>query len=188
VQLNSRIDEPTLKPAGLPVFTPNEKMRKDEKMNQQRHLQHAITAILVLLFLAGCGAGATATPLPTATATPTPAPTPTPTISPLEARAGEWRGATEFGSFTFVVAPGGTEITSIELAYYIGITSGTSSITPEDGGIPIAEDGSFGVSLPDGQLTFRGKFSQDGTSATGLWEMAIPLHGTSSEEWTIERR
>ena len=54
--------------------------------------------------------------------------------------------------------------------------------------MPIDEDGSFDLSVPVTQLIFRGQFSQDGTKATGLWEMVDhPFVGTVSEEWGVER-
>lgn len=138
---------------------------------------------------------ATSTPEPPA-ATPTPEPPeaipptakPTPTLSPLEARVGEWSGATEFGSFSFVVSPNGKRVTVLDLSYRIGDLSTSSSFTPEGEGMPIDEDGSFNFSVSEPYLNFRGQFSQDGTSATGIWEMDIPFTDTTvSEEWAIER-
>jgi hypothetical protein len=162
-------------------------------MVHKRLSPQVISSTLGLLLLVACSASQpipTATPIPpapTATSTPAPTATPTPTTSPLEARVGEWSGTTEFGSFTFVVSPDGKKITSLELSYQGGIASGSGSLTPEGEGMPIDEDGSFDLSVPDAQLIFRGQFSQGGTNATGLWEMDIPLTGTLSEEWKIER-
>jgi hypothetical protein len=85
------------------------------------------------------------------------------------------------------VSPNGKGITSLELSYGVGIVTGSVSMTPEGEGMAIDEDGSFDLSVPDAQLIFRGQFSQDGTSATGLWEMNPPFMDTLSEEWGIER-
>jgi hypothetical protein len=104
----------------------------------------------------------------------------------MEARAGEWSGTTEFGSFTFTVSPDGSAITDFSLNYSAGIASG--SVSPQSPvEIPIEEDGSFDLSIPDAGVQFRGQFSEDGTRVSGYWEMDIPLAGTFSEEWELER-
>jgi DNA gyrase/topoisomerase IV subunit B len=86
------------------------------------------------------------------------------------------------------VSPNGRRITSLELSIVVGSSSSSISLIPEGEGMPIDEDGSFDLSVPVTQLIFRGQFSQDGTKATGLWEMVDhPFVGTVSEEWGVER-
>nr|MBN1230063.1 hypothetical protein [Anaerolineae bacterium] len=136
--------------------------------------------ILLVAFLAvGCDAvGGLVGP------TATPEPTPTPTMTPEETRAGLWMGATEFGAFTFVVSDDGMTVTDWSASYYAGITSG--SIDPQgELAIPIDEDNAFSIDFGSG--IFECQFSDDGHSATGLYEISIALAGEYSEEWTIER-
>ena len=38
-----------------------------------------------------------------------------------------------------------------------------------------------------GDTVFEVQFSDDGSSATGYLEMEVPLTGTFSEEWEVER-
>ena len=111
----------------------------------------------------------------------------TPVTSPLEARVGEWSGAMEFGSFTFVVSANGLEITDFTLEYEVAIISG--SIAPEgEIAITIKEDGSFIlIDVEEQQLLFHGQFSDDGQRVTGVWEMNIPMVGFVSGEWEVER-
>jgi hypothetical protein len=144
---------------------------------------------------------ATSTPTvtPTPTSTPTPTVTPTPTIPPgVKARAGEWRGTIESesvdGAFMFVVSPSGKEITGLELRCRIA-GYGTVSFefgedaaerASEGGGVPISDDGSFRIRAT--LVLFRGRFSEDGTSASGLFEMALaPADTTVSAAWEIRR-
>ena len=154
-------------------------------MNNTRLLPQVISSTLGLLLFVACS-----TPQPTPTPTPAPTVTPTPTSSPLEVRVGEWSGTTEFGSFTFIVSPNGRKITSLELSYQDGSVFGSASLTPVGEGGQIDEEGSFKLAYvePDALVTFRAQFSQDGTSATGLWETDIYQTDTViSEEWEIER-
>lgn len=143
-------------------------------MKRQKRVTLGIGLVLIVLLTIACGA-----------LQPSPTPVPTPTRGP-EARAGEWRGATEFGTFSFEVSPDGQKITSFALSYSAGIESG--SFEP-DGEIamPIADDGSFDLSIEEIGWVFRGRFSEGGQRASGLWEMETSTMGTLSEEWEIER-
>jgi hypothetical protein len=148
-------------------------------VNRQKSLQ-IIGSILVALLSLACSVLQ-----PQLTLTPVP-PTATPTISPLEARAGEWFGRTEFGSFSFEVSADGREITRFALNYQAGIASG--SFAPQgEIAIPIGEAGAFDLSVEELELVFQGQFSEDGHRVSGLWEMNIPMAGPVSEEWDIER-
>ena len=113
-------------------------------------------------------------------------PTATPTPPGPEARAGTWIGSTEFGTFTFDVAPDGQSVTGLSLAYNVGGLSG--SIEPQgEFLIPIDQDGSFAMILEQLGLAFVGQISEDGQRATGTWEMDIALAGEVAEDWMVER-
>lgn len=113
----------------------------------------------------------------------TPEATATATLSPLEARSGVWRGTTDFGSFTFEVSPDGKTIVDLTLHYKSGekvILEG--DITLSGSSIPISEKNSFELNAPD--FVFTAKFSKDGTSASGRWEMSSPIE--ASDNWKIK--
>ena len=120
---------------------------------------------LIALLLSGCGPSA-----------------------PPETRAGEWKATTDFGEFTFTVDPGGTTITSIEYSFQscssaiiAGSVTFSGTLNLEDG-LPI-ENGKF--TLEVGGVTsmeFQGKFSRDGTRASGSWTA-----GACSGKWTSTR-
>ena len=103
--------------------------------------------------------------------------------NPTQARAGTWRGETEFGSFSFTVCEGGRKITAYTLEY---TRNGTTQALALGGGdeVLIDKEGAFDLSTPEAGVTFRGKFSKDGSSASGVWEVA---GGTVSEAWDAER-
>jgi len=103
-----------------------------------------------------------------------------------EARSGHWNGKTEFGTFSFTVGPDGQQITGFTLNYNMGIVSG--SFRPKGQiAMPIAEDGSFDLSVEGLGLVFRGQFTENSRQANGLWEMDIPMAGRVSDEWQINR-
>lgn len=111
-------------------------------------------------------------------------PTATPTPPGPEARAGTWIGSTEFGTFTFDVAPDGQSVTGLSLTYNVGIVSG--SIEPEgEFSIAIDQDGSF--ALIAAEWAFVGQISEDGQRATGTWEMGIFGVGEVADDWMVER-
>lgn len=84
------------------------------------------------------------------------------------------------------MSPDGQKITSIALSCSAGIESG--SFEPEgEMAIPIAEDGSFDLTIEEIGLIFQGRFSEGGRRVNGLWEMETSTMGTLSEEWEIER-
>jgi len=85
------------------------------------------------------------------------------------------------------VSPDGKRITGFELSYRSGITTRTITLTLGGEGLPIGEDGSFDVSLPDAQFAFHAQFSEDGTKATGSWEADDATTGKVSAEWEIGR-
>ena len=147
--------------------------------------------------------GPTATPTHAQMHTPTPTPTsgPVPTEKPampttptastptFKALPGMWRGTTWFGSFSFVVSSSGGEILRLNLVSQVSQGGGVYTVRHNQTwmrGVPIDADGYFDLSDPESdlQLVFRGQFSPDGTSATGLWEMHS---GSLSAEWSIQR-
>jgi hypothetical protein len=134
-------------------------------MNSRKSSRMLVGLALIALLLSGCGPSA-----------------------PPETRAGEWKATTDFGEFTFTVDPSGTTITSIEYSFQScsdAIISGsvTFSGTIDLGeGLPI-ENGKF--TLEVGGVTsmeFDGKFSRDGTRASGSWTA-----GACSGKWTSTR-
>jgi hypothetical protein len=54
------------------------------------------------------------------------------------------------------------------------------------GEVLIDDDNAFDLSTPEAGITFRGQFSEDGKSATGVWEVTAGGE-TVSEAWSIER-
>jgi hypothetical protein len=134
-------------------------------MNNRTSSRLLVGLALIALLLSGCGPSA-----------------------PPETRAGEWKATTDFGEFTFTVDPSGTTITSIEYSFQScsdAIISGsvTFSGTIDLGeGLPI-ENGKF--TLEVGGVTsmeFDGKFSRDGTRASGSWTA-----GACSGKWASTR-
>ena len=108
------------------------------------------------------------------------------TENPLEARAGRWQGETAFGSFSFTVCGGGRRIEGYRLEYAIG---GITQVLASGGGdeVLLDKEGAFELSAPDSGVTFRGQFSADGKSASGVWEISTPGGDTLSEDWTVVR-
>jgi hypothetical protein len=106
--------------------------------------------------------------------------------NPREARSGKWQGETAFGSFAFTVCEGGRRISGYTLEYSLG---GTTQALALGGGdeILIDNEGAFDLSAPEAGVTFRGQFSADGKSSSGIWEIIAPGGDTVSEEWAIER-
>jgi hypothetical protein len=106
--------------------------------------------------------------------------------NPREARSGKWQGETAFGSFVFTVCEGGRRISGYTLEYSLG---GTTQALALGGGdeILIDKEGAFELSAPEAGVTFRGQFSADGQSSSGVWEITAPGGDTVSEEWAIER-
>ncbi len=106
--------------------------------------------------------------------------------SPKEARSGKWQGETAFGSFSFTVCAGGRRIESYRLEYTIGGV--TQALAPSGGDeVLVDKEGAFELSAPEAGLVFQGRFSADGKSASGLWEITTPEGDTLSEEWTVVR-
>lgn len=105
--------------------------------------------------------------------------------NPTQARAGTWRGETAFGSFSFTVCEGGRKITAYTLEY---TTDGTTQALALGGGdeVLIDKEGTFDLSTPEAGVVFRGQFSKDGKSASGVWEVAAP-GGAVSEAWDAKR-
>jgi len=107
----------------------------------------------------------------------------TATLSPLEVRAGIWMGITKFGSFNFKVSPDGNKIIDFRLHYEAGGGAIKGDITLTSLPMPINDDGTFKVEIP-GEFVFTAKFSKDGKSASGRWEMFNPIE--ASENWKIK--
>ena len=106
--------------------------------------------------------------------------------NPIEARSGRWRGETAFGSFSFTVCEGGRRIEGYRLEYTIGgVTQALASGGGDD--VSVDNEGAFELSAPDAGVTFRGQFSADGKSASGVWEIRMPGGDTLSEDWTVAR-
>ena len=106
--------------------------------------------------------------------------------NPREARSGKWQGEAAFGSFSFTVCEGGRRIENYRLEYTVGGV--TQALAPGGGDeVLVGKEGAFELSAPEAGLTFRGQFSSDGKSASGLWEITTPEGSTLSEEWTVVR-
>jgi hypothetical protein len=103
--------------------------------------------------------------------------------NPREARSGSWRGETEFGSFSFTVCQGGRKITDYTLEYTVG---GSPMLLMDRSGEVLISDNAFDLSSPDAGVTFRGQFSEDGKSASGLWKVTTSGE-TVSEAWNLQR-
>ena len=121
-----------------------------------------VSLTLIALLVAGCGPSA-----------------------PPETRAGKWKATTDFGEFTLTVDPSGTTITSIEYSYQScsdAIISGSvtfSGTIDLDEGLPIEND-KFTMEIGGiASMEFEGKFSRDGTRASGSWKA-----GACSGKWT----
>ena len=134
-------------------------------MNSRKSSRLLVGLALIALLLSGCGPSA-----------------------PPETRAGEWKATTDFGEFTFTVDPSGTTITSIEYSFQScsdAIISGsvTFSGTIDLGeGLPI-ENGKFTLEVGGvASMEFDGKFSRDGTRASGSWTA-----GACSGKWASTR-
>lgn len=108
------------------------------------------------------------------------------TDNPRETRSGGWQGDTAFGSFSFTVCEGGRRISDYALEYTIDGTTQAQALTGGDE-VLIDKEGAFDLSTPEAGLTFRGQFSADGKSASGVWQVTTPDGNTLSEEWIITR-
>ena len=106
--------------------------------------------------------------------------------NPKKARAGKWQGTTGFGSFSFTVCEGGGKITDYTLQFRV---DGATQAVARGGGeeVLIDKEGAFDLSRPEAGSVFRGQFSADGKSASGVWEVIGPDGDTISEEWTVRR-
>jgi hypothetical protein len=134
-------------------------------MNIRKSSRLLVGMALIALLLSGCGPSA-----------------------PPETRAGEWKATTDFGEFTFTVDPSGTTITSIEYSFQScsdAIISGSvtfSGTIDLKEGLPI-ENGKFTLEVGGiSSMEFDGKFSRDGTRASGSWTA-----GACSGKWTSTR-
>ena len=134
-------------------------------MNNRTSSRMLVGLALIALLLSGCGPSA-----------------------PPETRAGEWKATTDFGEFTFTVDPSGTTITSIEYSFQScsdAIISGSitfSGTLDLEEGLPI-ENGKFTLEVGGvASMEFDGKFSRDGTRASGSWTA-----GACSGKWTSTR-
>lgn len=108
------------------------------------------------------------------------------TDNPREARTGKWQGETAFGSFSFTVCGGGRRIEDYMLVY---TTDGATQALAPTGGdeVLVDKEGAFELIAPEAGVAFRGQFSADGKSASGVWEISTPGGNTLSEEWTVVR-
>jgi hypothetical protein len=102
------------------------------------------------------------------------------------ARSGKWEGTTVFGSFSFTVCEGGRKITGYRLQFKVdGATMAEARGAGKE--VLIDKEGAFDLSKPEGDLIFRGQFSADGESASGVWQVTVPGGDTLAEDWIIER-
>ena len=103
-----------------------------------------------------------------------------------EARSGKLQGETGFGTFSFTVCEGGRRITGYTLE---STMDGTTQALALGGGneVLIDKEGAFDLGAPDTGVVFRGQFSADGKSASGVWEVTGPDGETVSEDWTVTR-
>lgn len=134
-------------------------------MNTRKSSRLLVGLALIALLLSGCGPSA-----------------------PPETRAGKWEATTDFGEFTFTVDPSGTTITSIEYSFQSCSDAIISGSVTFSGTIDLGE----GLSIENGKFTlevggvasmeFDGKFSRDGTRASGSWTA-----GACSGKWTSTR-
>jgi hypothetical protein len=120
-------------------------------MNGRKSLELLVGLVLIALLLSACGPSA-----------------------PPETRAGEWKATADFGEFTFTVDPSGTGITKIVLDYEScssAIVSGGVFISQAVGlepTLPI-EDSTFTLEMEAVSVEIQGKFSRDGSRASGSW-------------------
>jgi hypothetical protein len=142
-------------------------------MNRERSLHRRVLLATALLCLAAC----TAACIAACASGPD---------NPTQARAGEWRGETELGSFSFTVCEGGKKITAYTLEYEVDGAAETLSLDAGDE-VLIDKEGTFDLSTPEAGVVFRGQFSADGKSASGIWEVTAPGGDSVSEEWAVER-
>ena len=106
--------------------------------------------------------------------------------NPKTARAGKWQGTTGFGSFSFTMCEGGGKIKDYRLQSEVnGATQAVARGGDEE--VLIDKEGAFDLSKPEADLVFRGRFSADGKSASGVWEVTAPGGETVAEDWAIER-
>ena len=134
-------------------------------MNSRKSSRLLVGLALIALLLSGCGPSA-----------------------PPETRAGEWKATTDFGEFTFTVDPSGTTITSIEYSFQSCSDAIISGSVTFSGTIDLGE----GLSIENDKFTlevggvasmeFDGKFSRDGTRASGSWTA-----GACSGKWASTR-
>jgi len=108
------------------------------------------------------------------------------TVTPKQARSGIWRGETAFGSFSFEVCEAGGKVTAYTLQYTVGGVTQALRLGIGDQVLIDDEGNSFDLSRPEEGVTFRGQFSADGKSASGVWEVSASGE-TVSGEWAVER-
>ena len=105
-------------------------------------------------------------------------------VDSMAARTGRWEGETAFGSFSFTVCGSGKRITGYMLEYTIG---GNTRALGGDIEVLLGTDDAFDLSEPDAGVVFSGKFSADGRSASGVWEVTTTDGETVLEKWTVVR-
>mgnify|MGYP001828121852 CR=1 FL=1 len=105
-------------------------------------------------------------------------------VDSTSARTGTWEGETTFGSFSFTVCGSGKRITGYMLQYTIG---GNTQALGGDIEVLLDKEGAFDLSEPETDVVFSGKFSPDGRSASGVWEVTAADGETVLEEWTVVR-
>ena len=95
--------------------------------------------------------------------------------APPETRAGTWKAKSDHGEFTFMVNSSGTGISGIAVDYELTPECSSAMLS---GSVRFLENFSFSPYWPiegnkfsfEGPPKIEGKFSRDGTSASGTWE------------------
>lgn len=103
--------------------------------------------------------------------------------APPETRAGTWKAKSDRGEFTFMVNSSGTGINGFALKYEMTPECNSAMLS---GKMTLTENISFSQDLPiegnkfsfEGTPKIEGKFSRDGTSASGTWDI-----GTCVSKW-----
>jgi hypothetical protein len=115
--------------------------------------------------------------------------------APLEERSGKWSTSTLCGDASFDVDSDGKNISKIEIL--LARTPSDATLVVGDqvkgkkmdisitGETEIAEDGSFNFSILEvlNGITFRGKFSADANTVTGIWSD----NSSCSSDWIAKK-
>ena len=97
---------------------------------------------------------------------------------PMPPQPGEWTATTDFGELGFTVSPDSTGITKISFnfaEFECGGTQVSGGMSVENPSLWPITDGQFTVDafISIGEVVIEGEFDQDGTYASGTWEISV---------------